>query len=275
MDELPIRYYDEDGAGVIYDDQFYLYDAYGERVPERTFHSELNRYVTEVLRWMLHDRPSAIFQFLEYRFDHELSELTVRMRKAPTKSRVKARQPKTRLIRAKVEPDLAVFIGTTIEADEASFSVGEDKDLPSPDLLIETASPSTYLNDLDVKFNLYQDGLKAKEYVVFDPHEKRLWEGSRFRGWHLENGIYVPLREEGSGRFWSEVLQSWWVIEDRFLRLYDAEGNRRLTQLEHTQVLLEQEQAEKERERAEKEAALRRIAELEARLRALESGNNE
>ncbi len=276
LNALSVRYYEPDGAGVIYDDQFYLYNEYGERVPETVFHSNLNRYLFEVLRWRFREQLSAIFQFLEYRFDSDLSIIEIKLRKARYKRGTAEAKMKKK--RVKLEPDLAIFLGTTIEVDEASFTVGEGKELPAPVLILETASKSTYERDLDAKFRIYQDILKAKEYIVFDPHLKRLWEGPRLKAWRLENNQYVPLEEDEQGRLWSEVLQSWLVEENRYLRLYDKDGNLRLTELEHTKDLLiqaetetEQERAEKERERAEKEVALRRIAELEARLKAFEA----
>ncbi len=242
---LPVRYYERDGAGVVYDDQFYLYNEYGERVSETTFHSDLNRYLFEVLRWAFYKRISSIYQFLEYRFDRELSELEIEMRRAKFKpASDEANMTKQRV---KVEPDLAIFLDIAIVEDEASFTVGEGKQLPPPHWLLETASPGTFERDLDIKFKMYRDALKAKEYIVFDPHEKQLWQGSRLKAWRLQNNEYVPLPEDEQGRLWSEVLQSWLVVEGRYLRLYDAQGERRLTQLEHTELLLEQERFARER----------------------------
>lgn len=292
LSELSVKYVEYDGAGVVYDDQFYLYNEYGEHLAERPFHSTLNRDVMDTLKWRFRHQGAVIYPSIEYRFDRALTEQEIAARKL----RYPAGSPEAnvKVKRVKLEPDLAVFIGRSFDANmnQASFTVGDgdDKELPPPDWVIEIGSPSTDYRDFDVKFKLYQDALKAKEYVVFDPSDEgdRLWRGPRLMAWQLESGVYKLLEMDEAGRYWSNVLKCWLVTEDRFLRFYDQNGNRWLTQLEYEQAEKERAQAETERERtakeqaqgeiervrAAKEAAERRIAELEAKLKALEAGGD-
>src|SRR4051812_43174057 len=107
--DLPVVYNDPDGVGVVYDDQFYLYDEDGERLPERLYHSSLNRYIYAVLVWFFHEQQAAICQFLEYRFDWTLPALQVRVNRADPASEPVEDSLATR--RAKVEPDLVLFLG--------------------------------------------------------------------------------------------------------------------------------------------------------------------
>ncbi|MEI6044309.1 MAG: Uma2 family endonuclease, partial [Chloroflexota bacterium] len=141
-----------------------------------------------------------------------------------------------------VSSDLAVIdgLGPVGEDDknDISYYIGEDG--PPPRVMIEISSERTWLDDLNSKGKRSRYfALGILEYFVFDPQQTTLWRDSwanynRLVGWR-RNPItkgYDELVKDEAGRLWSEELQSWLVVEGRYLRLYTRDGQLRLTKAE-------------------------------------------
>jgi len=107
----------------------------------------------------------------------------------------------------------------------------------------------------------------VKEYYAYDPNEPplRRGRGRRLFGWHLERDRREmrELLPSQDGRLWSPYLASWLVPDREYLRLYDSQGQRRLTRAEAETLRADEEKrrdeiearrAEAETERAEMEA---------------------
>jgi Uma2 family endonuclease len=138
-----------------------------------------------------------------------------------------------------VAPDVMLFKGavlTEAEIDDLSRWVIQLPHRPPPTVIIEIGSKETGKADVDEKPAIYRV-LGAKEYFAFDP--KKYWgkrKKHRLLGWRYSETGTVELYPDEYGRIWSEELQSWLVIEVSYLRLYDAEGNMRLTKDEALEV---------------------------------------
>lgn len=154
--------------------------------------------------------------------------------------------------RRHISPDVFVVKGVA-KHDRPNYLVWEER--KGPDFVIELTSSSTRKEDLDDKFQLYQDRLKVQEYFLFDPLGEYL--DPPLRGYRLRAGRYQPIRAL-KGRLPSKVVGLHLERNGRELRLYDSRTRRWLpTPAEKV------EQAETARLQAETESAhLRR--ELEA-----------
>ena len=145
-----------------------------------------------------------------------------------------------------------------------------------PDVIIELLSPSTAVEDLGPKKELYERVFKTFEYFCVDPTDHSI------QGWQLERCQYVPRPKDERGWLWSDSLQVWLGfqegvfqgVRDWWLRLMNADGelvptSAERAEAERQRAEAERQNAEVERQRAETaEAELQRLrAELE-RLRA-------
>lgn len=168
-----------------------------------------------------------------------------------------------------ISPDVAVIEGLESyerTSDEpGSYYVGEDG--PPPRVVFEMSSKDTWRIDLGIDNKLSVEEQKphryaqmgVAEYFAFDPHQpghwtKELRRKGRLRGWRLNGaGEYEELTKDLAGRLWSEQLNSWLIVDDKFLRLYDEHNNLRLTGEDAKDQLLqaEQQRVRMERERAE------------------------
>ncbi|MEI6047056.1 MAG: Uma2 family endonuclease [Chloroflexota bacterium] len=177
-------------------------------------------------------------------------------------------------------PDIAVVEGLIPEErTDEDYWIGEDE--PPPLVVFEIASRETWLNDLETKPDSYA-GMGIAEYFAFDPNEPSVWTGTwleqlRLIGWRLDtlSGEYRPIEKDSAGRLWSEQLQSWLTVEDKYVRLYTREGELRLTGLEaqNQQAALERARAEVtkpkaalERAKAEAQAQRAEVAKQKAAL---------
>ena len=152
-----------------------------------------------------------------------------------------------------VAPDIFVVLGVS-NHKRKTYKVWEEGQ--SPHFILEVLSPSTAFKDRANKKGLYE-GLGVQEYFLFDPIGNLL-QGSPLQGYHLVNGIYQEIRpnEVANGiALASHVLG---------LQLHTLADELRLFNPQANQYLLTYEEAESARETAES-----RIANLEARLRAL------
>jgi len=73
----------------------------------------------------------------------------------------------------------------------------------------------------------------VQEYFAYDPNAKPLARATSHRlfGWRRaeQTALLSPLRRRRDGRLWSTELDSWLVPDGSYLRLYDREGQMRLT----------------------------------------------
>jgi Uma2 family endonuclease len=150
-----------------------------------------------------------------------------------------------------------------------------------PDLAIEVTSASTREEDLDDKFQIYQDTLKVQEYFLYDPFAEYL--KPPLQGYRLLKGRYERIKPV-KGRLPSKVLGLHLENGRGLLRLYDpaagkwlptpqeareqAEIARQQAEAAHRQAEAAHWQAEAARQQAETEIS-RLQQELEALRRKL------
>ena len=114
--------------------------------------------------------------------------------------------------RRHVSPDVFLVRDIPNKDRDAYFVWEEGK---GPDVVFEFTSKSTRNEDLDDKYNLYQDTLGVFEYFLFDPKQEYLTPS--LQGFRLRSGRYVPI-EPVEGRLPSEVLGLHLEREGAFLR---------------------------------------------------------
>lgn len=153
-----------------------------------------------------------------------------------------------------ISPDVAVVEGlpeNRKSEDKSSYYVGETS--PAPRVIIEIASKETWRQDLEDKPGRYHS-MGINEYFVYDPNEPTVWTRQwrahkRLIGWHRNavSGEFELLQKDANGRLWSNELASWLVVESAGLRLYDANGQLRLTEAEALQYSLMAERLQKQK----------------------------
>ncbi len=154
-------------------------------------------------------------------------------------------------------PDVFV-LKSRQELTEGSYQIGVDG--PAPEIVIEVISKNKPSNDLIKKPPRYE-AWGIAEYFAYDPRERKIESHApRLYGWRLVEGKYEQLKADSAGRMWSEQLDSWLVPDGEMLRLFDRDGNQRLTDAEAAHQAKEVERQAKETERQAKEAALQREA---------------
>jgi Uma2 family endonuclease len=153
-----------------------------------------------------------------------------------------------------LSPDVFVVKGVP-KHDRPNYLVWRER--KAPDVVIELTSSSTRDEDVEDKFELYQDTLKVREYFLFDPLGDYL--DPPLRGYRLQRGKYQPIFPV-KGRLPSKVLALHLERHGRELRLYDpASGQWLPTPLERAeqaeaaqqQAFTAQQQAESARREAE------------------------
>ncbi len=245
ISQWPVFY--KDGLPFIYNDDYLFYDKEGNRLAVHPRHTNLTFYLRLVLDWYYFGQNCPITSELSYRAAVTLAQALIVSGRVVRRGYVE------------ITPDVAVLKGVPAP-DSPTYRIGPSK--PPPRVVFEIGSPSTYSEDLVRKFLLYEQVIKAQEYIVYDPLRTRLWAGSRLKGWRLVNGRYEEMPVNERGWRWSEEMQSWLVEDGEMLWLYDAEGNLRLTKSEYDAA-----RADSEKARADELAA--RLQLLEAQLNKL------
>jgi hypothetical protein len=245
----------------IEDEIEYYYDSHPteeDLMGETVFHAALVRYLFAVLSWLFEGQLCAIHENLNIYQTTDWKEYPL-------------------------APDIAVFKGVPLEFMR-SWKLGRTG--PAPQVVFEIASEETWAKDLNEKPARYAQ-MGVLEYFAYDPNEPplRRSNGRRLFGWRLDaqEGVMVPMTPGTGGELWSKQLESWLVPDGVYLRLYDRNGQMRLTpdeartkqaEIERRQAEIERRQAEIERRRAEAEARRaemeRRRAEAEARQAEIE-----
>ena len=166
--------------------------------------------------------------------------------------------------RAVVAPDVYVVVGAPASPPRDTYKLWNEP--KGPDFVLEVTSASTRHNDERRKREVYA-ALGVREYFLYDPRAE--WLAPPLQGWRLREGAYramsaVTMLSNRGVAVASEVLG---------LELRDERAARRLRLHDRAagEDLLTHEEVEQAREEATAacRAAEARVAELEARLRAL------
>jgi Uma2 family endonuclease len=192
------------------DEVVYYYDFHPteeDLMGETSVHAALIHYLVEVLRWLFHGQVCAVYENLNFYQTPNPKEYPL-------------------------APDIAVIKGVTFR-HVRSWRVG--KTGPAPQVVFEIASEETWLKDLQEKPMKYAL-MGVEEYFVYDPNDPPLGRatGHRLFGWQLDKSKQV-MREmpvELGGRLWSPQLDSFLAPGGEYLRLYDRNGQQRLTEAE-------------------------------------------
>jgi Uma2 family endonuclease len=188
----------------------YYYDSHPtveDLMGETSFHGDLVHYLMEVLRWLFHGQLCAIYENLNF-------YQTLNPKEYP------------------VAPDIAVIKGLE-RRHLRSWTVG--KTGPAPHVTFEIASKETWHNDLKEKPLKYAL-MGVEEYFLYDPeippHVKHM--GRRLIGWRLNKArrVMEEMLPDQEGRLWSQRLESFLVPDGTYLRLYESNNQRRLTEAE-------------------------------------------
>lgn len=225
----------------------YYYDTHPteeDLLGEAVVHANLVHYLIEVLHWHFRGQVCALCDNLNfYRTPNRYEKPVI--------------------------PDIAVIKGVPLP-DVPSWRIGWTG--PAPHIVFEIASEETWQNDLKEKRQKYAT-LGVQEYYVYDPNDPPLWRHRypRLLGWRLDpaHGGMIEMVPGPDGRLWSPHLESWLVPDGAYLRLYDRDNQRRLTEAEAQAEARQSEarRAEAEAGRAETEA--RRAEALAEKLRSL------
>ena len=167
-----------------------------------------------------------------------------------------------------VAPDVFVVLGAD-KHDRFSYKLWQEP--KAPDFVLEITSKSTRSEDQGSKRGIYAF-LGVTEYWQYDPTSDYLTpplQGLRLVGKNYQD-IPPAIADGGALNLHSDVLGLELRCEQGVLRFYDAVTERYL--LSHSEAEQAKQEAETraERERAARQAAESRLAQLEARLRALE-----
>jgi len=188
----------------------YYYDSHPtleDLMGETSIHAELVRYLMLVLTWLLRGQRCAIYENLN--FYHTLDP-----REYP------------------LAPDVAVIKGVAYE-HLRSWKI--DMTRPAPQVVFEIASEETWKNDVREKPFKYAT-IGVKEYFFYDPDDSthRRRPRRKFIGWQLDKtaGTAIEMIPDQQGRLWSQELESFLVPDGMYLRLYDINNQRRLTEAE-------------------------------------------
>jgi Uma2 family endonuclease len=149
--------------------------------------------------------------------------------------------------RKHVSPDVFLVKGVGNQ-NRPNYLLWEERNL---DFVIEVSSMTTRMEDLEDKYELYQDKLKAREYFLFDPKAEYL--NPPLQGHRLRKGVYRPIRPV-EGRLPSQVLGLHLERHGSQLRFYDPATKQWLPNLQERLALAARaQQAESEVERLRRE----------------------
>ena len=138
-----------------------------------------------------------------------------------------------------------------------------------PNVVIETTSDSTRLNDTEKKFDLYAR-LGIREYFLYDPTADYLHPP--LQGHRLDDGGYEPIEPDAKGRLLSEALDLFLELDGSDLVFRDqSTGQVQYTKAEAEAAnrrLAESERDQERQARVAAENSARQLAEELAKLRA-------
>ena len=232
---------------VAYDDDGYPFES--RNVSESTTHDDILNYFRNAAFALLADRPDAMVQ----------QNLLILFEQGnPT---------------AAVEPDITVALGVG-RHHRNSYKLWVEGQ--PPDLVVEGLSEKTWRRDLDIKPALYRD-LGVREFWQLDPIG-RLRDA--IIGHRRSGGVYRRIAPARPGIYRSDVLNAEISYDRTEMAVRDVRTGERIPLVHNAlrqrdDALRQREEALRQRddalrrrseERKAHEAALARIAELEARL---------
>ena len=213
---------------------YYYYDSHpteDDLRGEPTWHSELVRYLVQVLTWQFRGQKCIVHKNLNFYHTSDPNEYPM-------------------------DPDIAVIKGATFQYIR-SWKIGETG--PAPQVIFEIGQEETWKRDLE-EGPLRCARMGVEEYYVYDPEDPPLGgdAGRRLFGWQLDktSGEMREMPVGQDGRLWSEHLDSFLVPDGQYLRLYERQSRLCLTE------------AEAQTRRADAEAEARHAAERRADLEA-------
>jgi len=153
--------------------------------------------------------------------------------------------------RRHLSPDVFVVKGVG-KHQRPNYLIWEER--KGPEVVIELTSRTTREEDIEDKYELYQDTLRVPEYFLFDPLGEYL--RPPLEGYRLRRGRYEPITPV-KGRLPSKVLGLHLEGQGRDLRLYDPTVKQWLLTPEEARQAAEgrADQAEAEVERLRRELA--------------------
>jgi Uma2 family endonuclease len=173
--------------------------------------------------------------------------------------------------REQVSPDLFVVKGVPKHRRRYYQVWVEGK---APDFVLEVTSKNTKADDLNYKYELYEQILKVPEYFLFDPAGKYLHPP--LQGHRLVSGIYSPIVEI-AGRLRSEELELELHVEHGLLeeipestwvlRIYDPLTGEMLLTVDELKETLQSETVARLESEAQTRRAKERARRAEARAR--------
>ncbi|HLH61386.1 MAG TPA: Uma2 family endonuclease [Ktedonobacteraceae bacterium] len=190
----------------------YYYDSHPteeDLMGEATQHHAAAVHLEEVLKWLFHEQPCAVYVNLNFYVTDDENEYPI-------------------------VPDVAVIKGVPYR-EEISWRIGVTG--PAPQVVFEVASDKTWKRDREEKPAVYAQ-IGVLEYYAFDPFEPPLplsrRKGQRLFGWHYDaaTGRMQRVSPEIDGRLWSPQLNSWLKPDGKYLCLYDRLMRRRPTEKE-------------------------------------------
>jgi Uma2 family endonuclease len=188
----------------------YYYDSHPtleDLMGETSIHADLVRYLMLVLLWLFRGQRCAIYENLNFYHTLDPQEYPL-------------------------APDIAVIKGVTHE-HLRSWKIGLTR--PAPQIVFEIASEETWKSDVLEKPFKYAT-IGVKEYFFYDPDDSKRRRRPRRKliGWQLNKtpGTAIEMVPDQQGRLWSQQLESFLVPDGMYLRLYDNNNQRRLTEAE-------------------------------------------
>jgi Uma2 family endonuclease len=165
--------------------------------------------------------------------------------------------------RRHISPDVFVVKGVA-KHQRPNYLIWEEG--KGPEVVIELTSQSTRDEDVEDKFELYQDTLRVPEYFLFDPLGDYLKPA--LQGHRLRQGGYEPITPV-KGRLPSKVLGLHLEGRGHELRLYDPTTKQWLPTTDEARQAAEvralQEAEARQTAQAEVERLRRELAELRRR----------
>lgn len=201
----------------------------GVELSQLPIHALVMNYLFEVLKWLFHEQAVGVMYEINLYQSNHPDEMPV----APDVTAID-----------KYVPSQNKYQSYKIDPPER----------PTPRLAIEISSESTWEIDFDKKFKVYQ-AIGVLEYFIFDPNEEHIWDknkqqeaggNGRLIGWRLNDQKKFERIPLDNDRLWSFQADSWLAVEDDYLRLYDLQNRRRLTEAEYNDQQRENERREKE-----------------------------
>jgi Uma2 family endonuclease len=163
--------------------------------------------------------------------------------------------------RRHLSPDVFVVKGVP-KRDRPNYLIWEEG--KGPDVVIELTSASTRHEDVEEKYQLYQDRLRVPEYFLFDPLGDYL--DPPLRGYRLRQGKYQPIRAV-KGRLPSKVLGLHLERDGHVLRLFDPVTGQWLPTAEERATQAEERTAQAEERTAQAEEKISQVEAENERLR--------